>query len=406
MRSEPTILYADIDAFFAQVEQVLEPRLRGKPVAVGGYPGERGVVACASYEARKLGLKTAMPLSQACRIAPQVIFLKGEYQIYSQFSARFNEILLRFTPLVEMISQDEAVADIGGSLRRFGSARALAEQVKKTIYAELGLTISVGVGINRYIAKIGSEYQKPDGLTVVMPGDEERFLASLPVEILSGVGPRTRATLNRLGIYTIGDLSKISPHHLEHLFGKRGREIATVARERFSFIQTESQPKSISRGTSFLVNSTDRSFLLSTLFYLLERACLALRRQNKMAYNVSVAIRYSDYTYDGAALRLRHPAESEIEIYPAVCELFQRLYTKPDALSLVSVALFNLVPNSEQLRLFPEANAHTPSLTGAIDRVRARFGYHSLLFGRMLPLRGAYPPTVGGFILRTPSLSR
>lgn len=419
--TEPTILHVDIDAFFAQVEQVLNPKLRGKPVAVGGYPGERGVVACPSYEARKLGLKTAMPLSQAYRIAPQTIFIKGEYAVYQQFSQRFYEILLHFTPKVEMLSQDEAAADVGGSLRRFGTTRKLAETLKQEIKQELGLTTSVGAATNRYLAKIACEFEKPDGLTIVMPGEEENFLRPLSVEVIPGVGSRTQAALGRLGIHTIGDLLRIPPKSLERLFGKRGREIAAIAspgnRPHYGVdfdIEPEEEQKSISRSTSFLANSSDPTFLLATLYYLLERACLALRRLGKLAWTVSVTLRFADYTFNHQAKRLSRPLSAEALIFPEVKQIFQTLYSGSQPLSLVGVGLTNLIPCARQLSLFSDpacgeqgrTTERVLRLTHALDAVRTRFGYHTLISGRTFPLRKTYSESSRGFILRTPSLSR
>ncbi|MGA7672606.1 MAG: DNA polymerase IV, partial [Nitrolancea sp.] len=215
------IVHADLDAFFAAAEILRHPELRGKPVIVGGRPGGRGVVAAASYEARAFGVHSAMPAAQAVRLCPDAIFLPGDGDYYRDLSRRFQEILESFSPIVEMVSIDEAYLDLSHAGRSFATPRAAAEAIKQQVRDELQLVVSLGVASSRMVAKIASDLDKPDGLRVVELGSEEQFLAPLPVERMPGIGPKATARLNQNGVTTLGGLAQLPVALLEPIFGKR-----------------------------------------------------------------------------------------------------------------------------------------------------------------------------------------
>jgi len=404
---EKIILYIDIDAFFAAIEQVTNPRLKGRPVMVGGFPWERGVVACPSYEARAAGVKTAMTLSEAHRLLPDGIFLKGNYENYKTFSDRFQAILLEFSPLVEMISQDEAVVDLSGSAGDFREGELITRSIKQKIRDDLGLSTSAGLAQNRFLAKTASEYKKPDGLTVVSPGREWEFLSKLSISNIPGIGHKSRQILNDMGIKSIGQLRKIPQSYLQKLFGQRGFKMAEFLLNRDPrILEPVHQITRISRETGFFGDETDMEFIHATLYYLLERACIKLRELGKKCNKIAVKMRYTGEKAISSGKTLPLHFNNEENLSPHILALLDRIHTRRLAINLVGITLSGLKDAPFQEELFPGPMQKKDSLIKAIDKLRCSFGYHSLCFGKTLSLKENYRRLRTGYELRTPSLSQ
>ena len=291
-----TILHVDLDAFFAAVEQRDNPNIRGKPVIVGGDPGARGVVSAASYEARRFGVHSAMPLRTAAALCPDGIFLPVNGAKYRTASRAVMAIMGRYTPRVEQVSIDEAFLDVAGSERLFGPPPAIAEAIKAAVRAEVGLTASVGVASTKLVAKIASDLRKPDGLVVVAPGDEAAFLAPLPIARLWGVGAQTRAALAEYGVRTIGDLAALDPQLLVRRLGKHGATLVERARGVDpSPVTGDAEAKSVSHEHTFDVDTSDQDQIERTLLALAEGVAARLRAGGVRAATVQVKVRDSAF---------------------------------------------------------------------------------------------------------------
>ncbi len=433
----PTIFHIDIDAFFASVEEALCPSLKGKPVIVGGLPNERGVVACPNYEARKLGVKTAMPLSKAYSIAPEAIFMKGNYRNYEKFSRRFIEILHEFSPAVQAVSLDEAFLDCNGCLHLWNYQPGnLAVAIKRAIRDELGITASMGIASNKICAKVASDFSKkisregsralpPDGLFVVPLGEEKNFLAPLHVSALPGIGRRTTEALQALGINTIRELSSKDPDLLKSVFGVVGVYLHNAANGigNSSLSDDDRDAKSISRSTTFHEDSNDEEFISSVFFYLSEKVAHSLREKKLMASTVVVKLRYSDgaplHGYRTASpypnrrfvtyqknYTLDEPTNSEFEIASTAFDLFKRLWLSGMKVRLVGVGVMNIRREYSQPDLFRQFKMKRADLLDGIDKIREKFGYHSIYFGIIEEMGTRYESDPRGFQLHTPSLSR
>ncbi len=291
------IIHADLDAFFAAVEQLDNPELRGKPVMVGGRPDGRGVVATASYEARAFGVRSAMPMATAVRHCPQGIIVRPRFDRYRELSRQVMEIFHELTDLVEPLSVDEAYLDITSVVNRNKPVLGVGLELKRQVKAETGLNVSIGAGATKSIAKIASDLEKPDGLVVVAPGEEQNFLAPLPVGKLWGIGPKTAERLLQDGIHTIGDLMSKSEDWYARRFGKRGDNIrARALGYDDDPVQTERSPKSVSAETTFPADISDPSRLRTELSRLAANVSGHLDRKEFRGRTVTVKLRLSDYT--------------------------------------------------------------------------------------------------------------
>jgi DNA polymerase-4 len=371
-----------LDAFYVAVERAREPRLAGRAVVVGGLPGERGVVACASYEARGYGLHAGMPLVEATALLPRrcprcveaqsqsppdlaagcercPVFLHGDHAAYMEASQRVLTVLRGFAPEVEPVSLDEAYLDWTGCERHHRSWLEAAQRLRAAVLAATGLSISVGVGGTRAVAAVAAALAKPAGILVVRAGEERAFLSALPLEYLPGVGPKMRATLTRFNLLTVGDLAALPPDLMEGTFGRlgpvlveraRGREDAHTAPERGGLLVGEREPKtrSISRETSFAEDTDDRRVVDGMLSYLAQRAAKALRDEGFVARSVGVRLRYSDFDTVEARRRLPEPTDSDQPILAQVRALWPQRWTRRVRLRLVGVVLHDLVPAVER----------------------------------------------------------
>jgi len=410
------IFHVDLDAFFAAVEQVINPELADKCVIVGGAGDERSVVASASYQARQRGVRTAMPLAQAKRICPDAYFVPGNFHIYQDFSDRVFSLLRQFTPDIEQASIDEGYLDMTGTQRLFCPQVAggnwpmvLADRIKRVVKHQTGLNVSIGMASNKLIAKIASKYAKPNGVAMVLAGYERAFITDMPLEAIPGIGSKSIRVLHGQGLRTAGDLRKISPEILKGMFGVAGQIMYyhSLGVGTTELLQPE-PPKSISRGTTFHKDTSNRRFLRCMLFYLTERACRELRRQRMQARCVVMTIRYSDFKTVCKRARLNEPTDQDLVVYKRAAELLDRLYTRRMALRFISVGLADLIEQPcRQLTFWDEPDyTKRKRLYEGQDSIREKFGFTSLATGPTLFLLGAYKKNRQGLVLRTACLSR
>lgn len=379
------ILHIDMDAFFASVEVLDNPALRGKPVIVGGTPEGRGVVAAASYEARRFGVHSATSAAQARRLCPGGVFIRPRHRRYSEISERIVAIFHEYTPLVETISLDEAFLDVTASQKLFGPAVRIGREIKQRIQREIGLTASVGVAPNKFLAKIASDLEKPDGFVVIEPGTEIERLAPLEVGRLWGVGPVMERELGRLGIKRVGDLLKTDPAAIERrLGGEAARSLIGLARgidERP--VVPDSAPKSISEETTFERDIGDSARLLQVLDDLADQVARRMRGQGWRARTVHLKARYPDFSTVTRSLTLPAPTASTVAIRKAARELLERRLGRNNRpLRLVGVGVSGLVAEGEgQLELFREKDERAESVDRLLDRINEKYGDDSIRRG-------------------------
>jgi DNA polymerase-4 len=383
--SARTILHADLDAFFAAVEQRDNPALRGKPVIVGGGgPSDRGVVSTASYEARVFGVRSAMPLRTAGALCPHGVFVPVNGRKYAEVSKQVMAIFRRFSPLVEPLSIDEAFLDVTGTEQLLGTGEDAARKMKQAVHDETDLTVSVGVASNRLVAKIASDLRKPDGLVVVPRGDEADFLAPLAIERLWGVGASTRRHLAEFGVATIGDLAALPEDVLVRRFGHHGRDLALRSRGiGDTVVGGHDAAKSVSHENTFDVDQSDWEVLEQTLLALSENVARRLRASGLVTSTVSVKIRNSAFETITRQRTLRQPTDLGEEIWRVAVELTKR-EVRGQRIRLLGVAASGL-GEQRQLSLFEGAgDDRRRRATEAADAVRKKFGSKAIGRARLL----------------------
>ncbi len=353
------IFHVDMDAFFASVEQRDHPEYRGKPVIVGSPPTQRGVVCAASYEARQFKVRSAMPSRTAGKLCPHGIFVRPRMEAYRAESGAIMEILRSITPTIEKVSVDEAYLDVSGSFEAFGDADAAleaalpkAQEVKRRIAAERNLTASIGVASNKFLAKLGSDFRKPDGLTLIREREKVEFLKPLSVRSIHGVGPVTAEMLEGRGLRTIGDLqtSAIDLHEVVGSFAESLRERAFGNDDRL--VDTSDDRKSISAENTFLEDTDDRPTLRAVLRELAADVAQTLEKHEVGALTVQVKVRYSDFTTLTRQIRLEEPVTTMAEIYRLTQFLLARDRLVKSPLRLIGVGVSTLVaPERHQLLL-------------------------------------------------------
>ncbi len=372
MPMRKTILHVDLDAFFCSVECLLNPDLRGKPFVVGGRPEERGVVASASYEARAHGIRSAMPTAQALRRYPGLIVLPSRHAVYREHSRRVMELLRAAAPLVEQLSIDEAFLDVSDDAE---PGQEIAARLQREILRRFGLPTSWGVASNKLVAKIATQVGKPEGLITVPQGEEAAFLAPLPVDMLWGVGPKTRERLEGLGVHTIGDLARQPVARLRKLFGLRGVELAARARGVDDRpLVTTREPRSMSAETTFSRDETDGARLERALRRLSERVGRRLRRAGLAGHTVRVKVRWPDFETHTRQTRLEQPVDQDEELFLAARALFLSAWRTGRPVRLIGVAVADLCEPLRQLSLFDRSWEQEARLQRALDQLRARFG--------------------------------
>jgi len=366
---------ADIDAFFVSVEQVLNPLLIGKPVVVGGLPHERGVVASASYEARKFGIHSGMPTAQAYRLCPRAIFLRGDFFYYDLYSKRFYEVLSHYSPDVEMVSIDEAYVNIKGTRRLFGFPPILAQKMKHEIRANLNLSVSLGIARTKVFSKIACEKAKPNGILFVHPDEEKKFLLPLGVDVLPGIGPRHLEILKNLNINTVEELLKASDWVLNTALGSHSRIIRFLISG--GDFQSRDTIKSVSRETTLSEDTRDRELLHALFQYLVECGCNTLRRKGLVATTLTIKIRYSDFKTVSRRTKV-FGTNAQQKIFEYGLPMLDNLLEEKKRIRLIGVCLSGLGYDGLQSLMFAVKEERLNRLNYALDRARLRFGFDCL----------------------------
>ena len=376
----------DLDAFFASCEQREHPEYRGRPVVVGALPGHRGVVAAASYEARRYGIHSAMPISEAWRRCPDAVYLRPDIDKYRRASQQVFQLLETIPPSVEAASIDEAYLDVSGLEKLMGTPETIGHEIKRCILAETGLTASVGIGPNRLIAKLGSEHHKPDGLTVVPPHQVLDFLAPMPVANLRGLGRQTQKIFNRLGIRSVAQLRNIPLPHLEQQLGKKAA--ASFHRQALGIASDQVIPgrtrKSISKETTFETDVRDHSVLHDVLLRLAAEVAGTARREHLSGAVVTLKIRFSDFETCTRQHKRSVPTQDEREILKTAWRLFQGGNLPNRPVRLIGVGISHWAEHQPaQADLFdqPEQHADNQRLLQTIDAVTEKFGKNLLQMG-------------------------
>jgi len=393
MATTATILHADLDAFYASVEQLLDPSLRGRPIAVGG-----GVVLAASYEARAFGVRGGMPGRQACELCPQLTFVSGHFKEYQRLGDAAIKVVGDFTPVVERISIDEAFADVAGCTHLFGPPAEIARAIRQRVRSELGLPISVGVARTKHLAKIASQVAKPDGLVVVDPDTELQFLHHLPVELMWGVGPVTRARLAEIGVLTIGQLAKTPGWSLERLLGPAaGEKLAALAWNRDPR-QIKAHRRAQSAGAQSAIGRkpAEEHVFRPTLLHLADRIGTRLRAKSRPGRTVTVRVRFANLNSATRSVTLDAPISATVMLAELAEELVRAvLADHPDekTISLLAISVSHLEEHWDlelELPLGLEDEARRPgtkigmarwAADCAVDRIRDRFGWDAIGYG-------------------------
>ena len=377
------IIHLDLDAFFCGVEEQRDPSLHGRAFAVGGQPDKRGVVASCSYAARKFGVRSAMPMSQAVRLCPDLTIVRHHFDDYRAASRKIMEYLNTLTPLVEQISIDEAFLDITG-VRNAG--KPLAETIQLTIREQFGLPCSMGVASNKLVAKIANNIGKsnaskitdgaPNAINVIPNGSEDNFLKPLPIRELWGIGPKTAEKLHAMRIYHIGDLTKLSQVELKKHFGKLGEELYFRARGIDDRpVETIHDTKSISKETTFEIDVKDEAVLLKTLRQLADGVGRQVRKQNLHGKTVSIKLRWSDFTTITRQITLPQPIDGDARIYQSALEIFRQAWSKGRPIRLIGVALSGFDNPVHQLSLWDAPTSdENRRLQDTLDTLKDRFG--------------------------------
>ena len=366
------ILHVDLDAFFCSVEEKLNPGLQGKAFIVGGTPDGRGVVASASYEARKFGVRSAMPTAQALRRCPELIIVRSRHGAYGEHSDLVMDLLRQAAPVVEQISIDEAFLDVSDDPI---SGEAIARRLQSEIQSRYALPTSWGVATSKLVAKIATEIGKPRGLIVVPPGSEASFLAPLPVNMLWGVGPKTQQRLAQIGVVRIGDLAAMEPERMHAVFGERGPELAARATGTDdSPVVAQREARSLSSETTFARDVADEDRLRETLRSLSEEVGRRLRRSELAGRTVRIKLRWPDFKTLTRQARLKQPTDQDGEIFNAAWELFGGVWRGGRPVRLLGVGVSELGPKLRQLGMFDRSWEHDERLLDAIDAIRAKYG--------------------------------
>jgi DNA polymerase-4 len=371
------------------VEQARKPELKGKPVVVGGRPDSRGVVSTASYEARSYGLHSSMPLTTAARLCPHAIFIEGNYPLYREYSQKFMTILSDFCPYLEPGGLDEAYLDITGFQLIHGSSLQMASAIKTKIKNELQLCASIGIAGCKVIAKIASDFCKPDGLIEISNNDSVSFLSPLPVERLPGVGKKTLDVLHGIHIRTIGELSKVPVPIIKNQLGSYGEVLHKYANgldERP--VQSHADAKSISREVTFSKDNRDITFLETTLWSMCEHVGASLRKQNKHARCVTLKLRYADFTTITRSRTSKESFHTDSLIFQEGIILFrQALSISQQPVRLLGIGVSNLMEPNNQLLLFEHNIDKQEILNKSVDAIRNKYGFSSIQTGRSIKLK-------------------
>ena len=375
------IIHVDMDAFYASVERRDDPTLAGKPIIVGGSAEGRGVVAAASYEARRFGVHSAMSTARARRLCPHGVFLPVRMTRYAQIARQIREIFFRFTPLVEPLSLDEAFLDVAGSRAALGPAEPLGRQIKQVIGDETGLVASVGIAPVKFLAKIASDFDKPDGFVVVQKDEVASFLANLPIERLWGVGPVSKKSLYRMGIRTVGQLAEVPNESLIERFGSAGAHLAQLARgvdDRS--VVPDHRAKQISHETTFAVDVDSLDVLRARLLDLTEQVARRVRRAHLTGRTIQLKVRFADFHTITRSTTLPVPTDVTDEIWSAAVAILEARVPLDQPVRLIGIGVGTLTnAGTGQLGLFDRPQRERQRRIDEVtDRIKDRFGTNAL----------------------------
>ncbi len=398
----PYICCLDLDTFFVSVERLFDPSLEGKPVIVGGIPGKRGVVAAASYEVRKLGVRSGMALNEAVRRAPNAIFLPTRHETYGRYSKRVRQVAATFCPRIQIASIDELYLDFTGCALLYrdkhdsSESQAILRAVQKltaAIQEDIGLPASAGIADNKIVSKVACGLAKPRGILMVHPQEAEKLLAPLPVRKLPGIGPVAEQKLTRLGVKTLGQLAELPPALLRRIFGRRGEWVKWAAKGSALSLLAEDRPAfseydpignvqgSISNERTFFTDLQDTLAIEQQLSKLAERVCWRARKRGVKAHTVTLKLRYADF-HTITRARTIPSTSSELDIFAAVKDIYSRANPRGLPIRLLGIALSNLEKESEQLTLF--GKQQIDQVMENVDKVRSLFGYDAIHLGTSL----------------------
>ncbi len=387
-RRAPLVFHVDMDAFFVSVEELFDPALRGKAVVVGGQRDERGVVSAASYEARKFGVHSAMPLRTAAKLCPHAIFVDGHPDRYRESSQKVHEVLQNFSPQIEMVSIDEAYLDMTGTERLHGPPLRAANALHLAIHTHTRLNCSIGIAASRLVAKVCSDQAKPNGVLWVLPGNEAAFLAPLAIRKIPGVGKVTEQNLNALGISTVGDLARFDEAFLEERFGKWGLALAGKAKGLDAGgwfdaeIGADEDPKSMSHEHTFSSDTSDPQRLESTLLRLAEMVGRRLREAGLHARTVQLKLRYEDFTTITRAHTLPRSTQLDVELFAAARKLFRNNWKPGRPIRLLGVHASSFEHEEGQLDLLDgDKQQRWRQALSAADHLRDKYGESAVELG-------------------------
>ncbi len=385
--ADQVIIHCDMDAFYASVAELDDPTLRGKPVVVGA--GIRGVVLSANYAARKFGIRAAMPVGRAKRMAPNAIFVSPDHHRYSEISAQVMQIFASFTPLVEPLSLDEAFLDITGAQRLLGTPREIGQAIRKRVQQECGITCSVGIAPNKFIAKLASGHCKPNGLLEIKEDRILTFLHPLPVSDLWGVGPKLSEQLQKLGLKTVSDVANTPLDTLKRALGEAtGEHLYELSWGRdFRSVIPEEPDKTISAAETFSYDIDDPEIILREYLRLTEKASARLREKELFAKTISIKVRFADFSTITRSKTLPLPISSTQEIYQVVKDLYKALKLERARLRLVGVSLENLHENAPEQLMLGQREKGWREAESAVDRASERFGEESVRPARLIRLK-------------------
>ncbi len=386
---ERIILHIDMDAFFAAIEQRDNPELQGKPVVVGGSDGDKGVVSTASYEARKFGIHSAMPIYQAKKLCPDAKFIKGNYHKYAEESVKIINICQTITPIVEPVSVDEVFLDISGSIPFFESKIQIAETLQNRISQELHLTCAVGIAPNKLLAKIATEMNKPSGITIIEKNMVTKFLDNLHIEKMFGIGEKTAIILKNLGIYTSGDLGRFPESILVKRFGKFGKKLSYMGKgiDNSSIVPISSnnrkRPKSISNEITLLENTSDKEKIKKILLQLTHKTSYRLRKKNSSAHTITLKIKYDNLSVNTFNHTVEKAISYDNDIYKIVIDLFDKINIGFRKIRLLGVRLSNLEYKDDpiQLEIFSIYRKKFARVSKAVDKLKEKFGEEIINIG-------------------------
>jgi DNA polymerase-4 len=382
-------LCIDIDAFFVSVEQILDPSLRGKPVIVGALPGQRGVVTSASYEARVFGIRAGMPVSKAYRLCPRGQFVPSHFREYGKISRRFRDIIETYSPDVRVVSIDEAYINIKGTERLFGPPLVLARKLKDQIKEDLKLPATIGIARTRALSKIACDQSKPDGLFMLEPGEEMKFLSPLSVSALPGIGPKHYEILNNLNIKTVKELFEIPEQVLNTALGNYCKTMRPFLFANDAPARGVAGPpvRSVSRDTTLNEDTLNKDLLNALLYRLTEKACACLRKKNLTARVASVKIRFSDFKTISKQASIPEPTNCQQKIYSYAAPLMASLMQEKKRVRLIGIALSRFEYDGQQPSLFAAKEERWNQLNHALDRARDKLGSACLFSGNAFLLR-------------------